>query len=256
MPDFFDRLVARSASPDGGSGGAEAAAAEPERRAEMVVARPRIPGPFERPAPPAPEQEWEAEAPPPFGPEFMPPPSAAAPATPSRRRIHTELVRPPVAYRGAERDSEPAPAATIRAAPRSPAVPDRPAPPAGRPATPAAWPDTATGILVPPGRELGGGPDAPAPVAPTGAPAPGLRPRVPAVPARRQSAAPQADRETTGRPPQAAPPAGPAVRIRIGRIEVRSSDPPGHHGLAGRATARPGPVLSLDRFLAGEGGRQ
>ena len=254
MPDFFDRLAARSAGPGGGSGGTAAAAAEPERRAGMAVARPRVLGPFERPAPPAPEQEWEAEAPPALGPEFMPPPSAAAPAIPPRRPTPAELVRPPVAFRGAERDSELGPVPTTRVAPLSPAVPDRPTPPAWKPGVPAAWPDTSIGILVRPGRELGGGPDAPAPVVPAGAPAPRLRPRIPAAPARAQPTASQAGRETTGRQPQAVPPAGPAVQIRIGRIEVRASGPPGHHPPARRATARPAPVLSLGRFLAGEGG--
>jgi hypothetical protein len=256
MPDFFDRLVARSAGPNGGSGGTAAAASEPERPAGMAVARPRVPGLFERPAPRAPEQEWEAEAAPPLGPVFMPPLPAAAPATSPQRRTRAELVRPPVAYRGAERESEPDPVPTTPAALLSPAVPDRPAPPAGKPAVPAAWPDTAIGILVGPGPELGGGPDAPAPALPTGAPAPGRRPRVPAVPARRQPAASQPGRETTGRQSQAAPPAEPAVQIRIGRIEVRASDPPGHQAPARRTAARPGPVLSLDRFLAGEGGRR
>ena len=255
MPDFFDRLIARSAGPDGMTGGAAATASDPERRAALVVARPRVPGPFERPAPHILEQEWEAEAPPPpLGPDFVPPLSVAAPASLPQGRTRAELVRAPVAYRGAERDRELLLPAAAPVAPPLPAAPYLAVPPAGVPAISPAGPDTAIGILIPPDHQLGGGPDAPIPAPPGGTPAPGPGPQIPAVPARRRPTAAHVDGETIGW--QVPPPPEPAVRIRIGRIEVRASDPAGRHGSARRAPARAAPVLSLDRFLAGEGGRR
>src|SRR5262249_59423159 len=62
MPDFFDRLVARG-SPDGPAPGSDAGAAGApsylENRAGIIRARPRLPGPFERPARPSPHDVLE-----------------------------------------------------------------------------------------------------------------------------------------------------------------------------------------------------
>jgi hypothetical protein len=261
MPDFFDRLVARGIRPDGGgSGSAAAPTSGPERLAGMVVARPRIPGLFERPAPPAPERELEAEAEVvAHAPGAVRPPAAPLAAAP-QHLTHAQLVQAPVAYRGAEPDRaerppHPAPAAAQLPFALLPAAPQLAPPAAVAPAVRPAAQSPASAIRPRPDREIGAA-DEPAPLLP-GTPVRTAQPQIPVATARRLPATAAAAVAATGRPPHALPPpARPTVRISIGRIEVRPSDPPRGHGPAKPAAVRPAPVLSLDRFLAGGAGQQ
>jgi hypothetical protein len=252
MADFFDRLVARGARLD--LAGPASAAAEAGRQAGMVMARPRLPGPFERPAPQVAEQLLEADAGPAPPGAWSPPPPAAAPAPAPQRRTHAELVRLPVAHRGAERDREPLPPPSGPPAPLVPAGPQLPRPPAAEPAAAPAPRDGARPAGARRGPGLRAGPGLPLPVLPAVAAEPGQGPRMAPAQARRSRGAAHAD-AAAGHQPRATPPGGPTVRISIGRIEVRASGPAEQGGTQKRAAAaRPAPVLSLDRFLAGDGG--
>ena len=138
MPDFLDRLIARSGPPDGGGPGNGAAAAGPERLAGMAMARPRVPGLFERRAPPAPESDLDAEAAPqPAEPGSTDIPRATAPAVPRQPRTHAWLLHAPAAYRGREDDREPPPPTAVAAL--LPVAPQLVPPPA-RTSSTAAWP--------------------------------------------------------------------------------------------------------------------
>ena len=232
MPDFFDRLVACSVP-----------GAEPP---DLVRARPRLPGPFERPAPAAAEPELEpdqglgpapASLPPVVG---APPPAAAALVEQS---AFTRLV--PQAYRAGP------PPPGVPAAPVGLLVPPAPPP---RPSDPDG-----------PRRDRG---DAPASAAPPRLPADQPLPRLvpPPSPGPLVSAAamaapgpapapteirvvpvPQPTGRREPRPPER------TVQVRIGRIEVVAPQPEPPRSRPGRAERRP-PLLTLDRYLAGEPG--
>lgn len=258
MPDFFDRLVARGARPGGGgSGGAAAPTSGPARLAGMTVVRPRVPGLFERPAPPAPDRELEVTAEPPLsGLGLAGPPSGAAPGSPPQPRTHTWLVAAPVAHRGAEQAREPSP--PPQPAPVTallPAAPQFAPSAAAAPAAPARRQDTPHPVSASPGREPAGGPGAQTAPQALAPPVPAAPPQAPAPPAWRPPAPAPAGAAPATRPPHAGTPTEPTVRISIGRIEVRAPEPPGHRG-ADRRPGRPAPVLSLDRFLAGEAGQR
>jgi len=261
MPDFFDRLVARG-SPDGTAPGSDAGAAGApsylENRAGIVRARPRLPGPFERPARPWPDDMLEiTETPAPPGaraPEGTPI-HPAAPAAAPWPGFQAQVRLPPVTYRAGARVPEPDGIPAPSARPAIP-LPAAPAPALSRPATPSPVPEPAAGLTPSrPGGGSGYGPPAPAAAAAPQAPLPLI------VAAARPAPAPPGDGQRPG-PGQdrAAPPpgrTGPAVQVRIGRIDVQAAPDRGRRA-AGRAPARPAPVVSLDRFLAreapGEGG--
>ena len=258
MPDFLDRLIARSGRPDGGGPGHAAASAGPDQPAGMAMARPRVPGLFERCVPHAAETGLVAEAVPQTAqPGFTDLPRATAPAV-AQPRTHARLVQVPAAHPGGEHDREPGqppPAAVAALLPVAPQlVPVTAAAsavqPPGQGGTPA--------VRMQPGKDLGGGPGAPAAPGTAGTSAPQARPRIvaaalaPRVPVPAQPGGAAVSRPSRIPPP----PAGPIVRISIGRIEVRPAGPPGGHGPAKRAAARPAPALSLDRFLAGGAGER
>jgi hypothetical protein len=260
MPDFLDRLIARSSHPDGGGSGSGAAAAGPERLAGMAVARPQVPGLFERRAPPVPEDDLEAAAaaqPAPLGSTDLP--RATAPAVAHLSRTHARLVQAPAAYLGMERDREPHQSLPTAVAALLPAAPQLGPAPAAAPAAQPLGRGGIPAVRMHPGKDPGG--VAGEPVAPRLAarPAPQARPRIasaalapPRVPVTAQPGGAAASRSSQVPPP----PAGPIVRISIGRIEVRPAGPAGSHGPARPAAARPAPALTLDRFLAGEAGER
>jgi hypothetical protein len=258
MPDFLDRLIARSGRPDGGGPGNAATSAGPDRPAGMAMARPRVPGLFERRAPHAAETGLVAEAvPQPAQSGFTDLPRATAPAVAHQPRIHARLVQAPVAHLGGEHDREPGqppPAAVAALLPVAPQlVPVTAAVPAVQPLGQGGTP----AVRMQPGKDLGGGPGAPAAPGTAGTPAPQARPRIVAAALAPVPVPAQPGGAAVGQPSRIPPPpAGPIVRISIGRIEVRPSGPPGGHGPAKRAAARPAPALSLDRFLAGEAGER
>jgi hypothetical protein len=223
-PDYFDRLLARRAGPF----------------ADVVRARPRLPGPFERAEP-----RWhEAQA---AGPVRTPPAAGlprverhteiriappdpavqvALPAPPGPRWLErpalaTDLT-PPARPEDRPRP-EPAPAASARpgaAQPGSPR-PGSPRPGSARPARPGPVVARAAPAI---------GPASPVLPMPRGLIAASARPAAPQPASRRR-----------------AKPAEPAVNIRIGRLEVRASaDQP-----AARAP-RPGrvaPAVNLSDYL-------
>lgn len=256
MPDFLDRLIARSGPPVGGGPGNGAAAAGPERLAGMAMARPRVPGLFERRAPPAPESDLDAEAAPqPAEPGSTGIPRATAPAVPRQPRTHAWLLHAPAAYRGREHDREPPPPTAVAAL--LPVAPQLVPPPAAAPAAQPLGRDGTPAIRMHPGKDPEGGQGAPLILRPAGTPAPQARPRITAAaPAPRIPVTAQPGGAAASQSSHVPPPSGPIVRISIGRIEVRPAGPAGRPRPGTARGGAAGPALSLDRFLAGEGGER
>jgi hypothetical protein len=232
MPDFFDRLLARTGTQD------------PQRFAALtgaVPVRPRVPGRYERatlstvdeetPAPQrlaavraASTEQPRPPAPPAPRPVAAPTAPAAVTAYVERQAGADRDIIPPVAIPSTV-EREPAPAASgwreteaIRHVPVVAKDPFETSPPV-QPAGPVV---VAGPLLVSP------------PVPP-----------VPAVP----PAVPAAGPATADRRPAASPPREPSVHVRIGRIEVHAAEPPPPPPAPRR---RPAPALSLSRYLAGE----
>ncbi|MFF4801801.1 hypothetical protein ACFY1U_25940 [Streptomyces sp. NPDC001351] len=227
-PDFFDRLLARHASP----------------RPAAVRVRPRLPGPFERveavrAAAPAPDEDtllWPATTPAAAVPPDAPRPSAV------RTRTHTERERTVV--RTEREPAAPAPPSSpVRAEapllrPVAPVAPGpRPLPEAGRRAAgrgraePGAS-QTAVSAPIPPGTEA-------APRVVSAA----LRPS-----AADTAAARDAVRQAAARRPSK--PTEQVVQVQIGRLEVTAATAAEGAGQRRKAAERPGTALSLADYLA------
>ncbi|GHF67017.1 hypothetical protein GCM10018790_51200 [Kitasatospora xanthocidica] len=227
MPDHFDRLVAK-----GGPGGDRAG----------VRVRPRLPGPFERPdalAPAPPVVDEESFGPGRSGgrpaPAPLPRPSAAPPAAPVERALR--------AVAGEDRPS----LAPVLPLPRRPLLIAPPVTPVAAPVVePTVRREAARPAVVPtpvtaPHRATAPGP-------PTVAPPAAVRPAAASASVRRAAgaAAPGQAHGTGSRRRQQ--PVERVVRVQIGRVEVRASQPT-PAGPRKPAAARPGPALDLDKYL-------
>ncbi|MGW1748638.1 hypothetical protein ACWCRD_24120 [Streptomyces sp. NPDC002092] len=229
FPDFFDRLLARHASP----------------RPAAVRVRPRLPGPFERveavqAAAPAPDEDtllWPATTPAAAVPPDAPRPSAV------QTRTHTERERTVVRTEREPAAPAPSPSEPVRdqapllrpVAPVTPGV--RPLPEAGRRAAGRGRAEsgpsqTAVSVPIPPGTQA-------APQAVSAA----LRPS-----AADTAAARDAVRQAAARRPSK--PAEQVVQVQIGRLEVTAAGAAEGAGQRRRAAERPGTALSLADYLA------
>jgi hypothetical protein len=248
MPDFFDRLIARGAQRPGGGTSA------PGHRDAVTFARPRLPGPFERPAaePSAPFLEVVDE-----GREVDP----ARPETPRVRPALGSLagtrapITPPPRFRDIATPQAPGSGATVPA--EQPPV--RPAPGRQAPLLPRATPYHVAdaGTAVPDQASarvsrLAADRDqeraTPAGLASSPSRQPIVQPspqRVLVVPA--SVVRPAADDARTVQPP---PPEPPAVTVRIGRIEVRDTSQDRRQHQTKQRARRAAPKTTLAAYLA------
>lgn len=246
MPDFFDRLLARSVP------AAQAGGASPD--AGTVRLRPRLPGPFERIEAVRAEPQFLNEPTPPLATRYQPP--SALPEVVREREVRTDHH---TVVRAAEpTPSRPEPPRTVSAA-----FADR------RPASPLLRP--AAQLSIGPGealerkgakrseRRATPAPDdltrpraAPRLAAPTGAgiasTAAAVRPRAVDTAAARNAA-----RSGIGRRQQQ--PAERVVHVQIGRLEVSAAPPGGRDSRNAAAPGRRAPALALDAYLSREGER-
>jgi translation initiation factor IF-2 len=226
MPDFFDRLIARTASPDPAL----------HRAAGVVRVRPRLPSLFERSDPAEPEpldtptMARLAEA-------SAAPPADAAPAIRAAEPAAVSPIPPAASY--VDRDRRPP-------RPPSPAVGDPPligVPPDFR--LPAA-PSTVVAAAVVPSTDRRDDARPPARVVERVGPLPVI-PRAAAVPRPPANLpAPASGGQASRREPPR--PAERSVQVRIGRIEVTAPPRPDAAASA-RPRPRREPALTLARYL-------
>lgn len=246
MPDFFDRLLARSV-PTSRAGGTSSAG-------DAVRVRPRLPQPFERIEAVRSELPLPDEPTPALAPSLQPPAVRevlrerkvrtdylsvvqAAEPTPSREELTAHTIP------GAFADREPAgpllsPAAELSQGPRE-ALEGRSTRRSEQRAAPASagtQPSSPVRVAAPTGAPI-----APAPTT--------ARPR----PVDSAAARPAA-RSGTGRRQQQ--PAERVVHVQIGRLEVSAAAPgsrdPRNAAAPDRRPGRPAPTLALDAFLSRE----
>ncbi|WP_026361199.1 hypothetical protein [Amycolatopsis nigrescens] len=228
MPDYFDRLVARAAD-------------WPDAPEAVPKVRPRLPDPFERP-PRAQLEQFETVDAPPFTapvPDDPPVPSLPAPPFP--------LPRPDFPAAGPEPRPEP-----VRQAERIVSVPSGQVRETLRRLVDRLEVRTEV-VAAPPVRPAA--PRAPRAGRPTGhretVPAP-VRPSVVDIRLAGRAQEPGGTARSPGERRAQPPPAERVVRVSIGKLAVKAAAQPEQP--RPRGGQRPSPVVSLDRYLAGEGG--
>lgn len=251
MADFFDRLLAKSAS-------APVPRAADTDGVRSAAAQPRLPHPFEHPST-AGDLEWTEQPPseseysrrgnamehrsePTFGTR------AAVPALPRSDDHAGTRSRPDTR---SSTDSGLGPLLVV------PAAAEQPLPRSNPPTLPVASSQSSSRLAASPASA-----DSPAAASILGSSAD--RAPAPAMPASRQASTspaptPRARLAERGAPPAhraAAAPQPPSVTVRIGRLEVRAATPApaGPASLPDRRTREP--ALKLDEYLAREGGRR
>ncbi|MEY9860680.1 hypothetical protein ABH935_006317 [Catenulispora sp. GAS73] len=251
MADFFDRLLAKSAS-------APVPRAADGDGVRSAAAQPRLPHPFERPST-AGDLEWTEQPPseseysrrgnamehrsePTFGTR------AAGPALPRSEDRAVTRSRPDTR---SSTDHAVSPLLVL------PAVAEQP-PPRSNPPTPTVAASQSSSRLT----GASASTDSSATASILGSPTD--RPSATAMPASRQPSAqpaptPRPRLAERGAPPTqraATAPQPPSVTVRIGRLEVRAATP-APAGPASRPDRRTRePALKLDEYLAREGGRR
>ncbi|HEU5161285.1 MAG TPA: hypothetical protein VFU43_30110 [Streptosporangiaceae bacterium] len=260
-PDFFDRLIAR-AVPGAGIGAARDAAGAAE--AGVVRARPRLPGPFERPGPASgfgladedAERLWARDRP------WARPGPYPGEGETERRPLSTGG---PDASRAAEPSTLPFGRGRDRGV-AAPAPPRRGTWPEPEPARAAEQASSRVvrellgerPILVPgaPAPAPGGGPVPPRPAftpEDVSRASPGPRPAAAEPPARPR---PAERAEAAAAPPpfqqRRRPPTEKVVHVHIGRLEVSAGTATSTSSSAAaprRRPERPAPAVTLERFL-------
>ncbi|WP_194912912.1 hypothetical protein [Catenulispora rubra] len=251
MADFFDRLLAKSAS-------APVARAADGDGVRSAAAQPRLPHPFERPGTagdlewteqPSSESEYsrrgnamEHRSEPAFGTR------AAGPALPRSEDRAVTRSRP-----DSRSSTEPGLGPLLVV----PAAAEQPLPRSNPPTLPIAASQSSSRLTA-----ARASADSPASASASGSPAD--RAPATAMPTSRQASAqpaptPRARLAERGAPPAqraATAPQPPSVTVRIGRLEVRAATP-APAGPASRPDRRTRePALKLDEYLAREGGRR